>query len=53
MLPGKQGRAIIMRYLQEKDYDSIGIVLGCRSVTARSHVTKGLAELKRKLANKI
>lgn len=53
VLPGKQGGAIIMRYLQERDYDSIGIELGCSPVTARSHVTKGLAELKRKLANKI
>jgi len=48
-LPDKQGRAVVMRYLEQKDYDTIGVSLGCSEATARSHVSKALAALKSQL----
>ncbi len=48
-LPDKQGRAVVMRYLEQKDYETIGISLGCSEATARSHVSKALAALKSQL----
>ncbi|MHC4527500.1 MAG: RNA polymerase sigma factor [Planctomycetota bacterium] len=49
-LPAKQGRAIIMRYLEQEDYGDIAEKLGCSQAGARSHVSKALAALKTKLA---
>jgi RNA polymerase sigma factor (sigma-70 family) len=49
-LPDKQGRAVVMRYLEQKDYETIGVSLGCSGVTARSHVSKAIAALKSQLA---
>ena len=49
-LPVQQGRAIVMRYLEQKDYAVIAAGLGCSEATARSHVSKAVATLKRKLA---
>jgi len=48
-LPNKQSRAIVMRYLQVKDYEKIASEIGCSEATARSHVSKALAALKNKL----
>lgn len=48
-LPEKQGRAVVMRYLEQKDYPAIAIDLGCTEATARSHVSKAVTALKRKL----
>ena len=48
-LPDKQGRAIVMRYLEQKSYDDIAKELNCSSATVRAHVHKGLQKLKRKL----
>ena len=50
-LPTKQGRAIIMRFLEVKDYQKMASELQCSAETARSNVSKGLAELKRSLTN--
>lgn len=52
-LPPKQGRAIIMRYLEEEDYGTIAKRIGCSEATARSHVSKAMAILKRKLAEQV
>jgi len=49
-LPVKQGRAIVMRYLQQKEYPDIANELGCSEATARSHVSKAVAALQKKLA---
>jgi len=49
-LPDKQGRAIVMRYLEQNDYSNIAEKLRCTEAGARSHVSKALAALKDKLA---
>jgi len=50
-LPDKQGRAVVMRYLEEQDYEAIAAALGCSEVTARSHVSKAVAALKSQLVS--
>ena len=50
LLPGKQARAIVMRYLQQQDYENIARQLSCTQAGARSHVSKAVAALKDKLA---
>ena len=49
-LPDKQGRAIVMRYLEHQDYQAIAGTLRCTQAGARSHVSKAIAALKDKLA---
>ena len=49
-LPDKQGKAIVMRYLQQHDYQTIAEKLCCTEAGARSHVSKALAVLKDRLA---
>ena len=49
-LPAKQGRAIVMRYLEQQNYQAIAEKLLCTEAGARSNVSKGLAALKGKLA---
>ncbi len=49
-LPAKQARAIVMRYLEQQDYKDIAGRLRCTEAGARSHVSKAIATLKRKLA---
>ncbi len=49
-LPAKQGRAIVMRYFEQKEYKGISEKLGCSEAGARSNVSKAVATLKGKLA---
>jgi len=49
-LPAKQGRAIVMRYLEQQNYKTIAEKLRCSEAGARSHVSKALATLKTRLA---
>ena len=49
-LPTKLGRAIVMRYLEQHDYETIAAKLSCTKAGARSHVSRALATLKDKLA---
>ncbi len=49
-LPRKQARAIVMRYLQQQDYENIARQLSCTQAGARSHVAKAVAALRGKLA---
>ena len=49
-LPAKQARAIVMRYLEQKDYSAIAEKLNCSEAGARSHVSKAMATLKGRLA---
>ena len=48
-LPERQGRAVVMRYLEQMDYPAIAARLGCREAAARSHVCKAVARLRREL----
>lgn len=48
-LPVKQGRAIIMRYFEQQDYEDIATRLSCSQAGARSNVSKAIATLKDKL----
>jgi len=50
-LPAKQGRAVVMRYLEQRSYQSIAEKLSCSEAGARSNVSKALANLKAKLGN--
>jgi RNA polymerase sigma factor (sigma-70 family) len=50
-LSAKQGRAIVMRYLEQQSYESIAEKLSCSEVGARSNVSKALATLRAKLEN--
>ena len=45
-LPRKQAQAVLLRLLEDQQFDVIARVLGCSEVTARSHVSKGLARLR-------
>jgi RNA polymerase sigma factor (sigma-70 family) len=49
-LPAKQAKAIVMRYLEQQDYENIAGQLHCTEASARSHVSKALEALKNKLA---
>ena len=49
-LGAKQARAIVMRYLEQKDYQAIAEKLGCSEAGARSNVSKAVATLRGKLA---
>jgi len=49
-LPARQGKAVVMRYLEQQDYPAIAVVLGCSEATARSHVSKAVAALRSRLA---
>ena len=49
-LPDKQARAIVMRYLEQHNYETISEKLCCTEASARSHVSKALAAMKDKLA---
>jgi len=49
-LPAKQAKAIVMRYMEQQDYQTVAEKLRCSKAGARSHVSKALAALKGKLA---
>ena len=49
-LPKKQARAIVMRYLEQQDYQAIAEKLSCSKAGARSNVSRAMATLKSKLA---
>jgi RNA polymerase sigma-70 factor (ECF subfamily) len=50
-LPGKQARAIVLRYFEQKKYSEIAENLGCSVAGARSNVSKAIAALKRILSD--
>jgi len=52
-LPARQGRAVVMRYLEQQDYPAIAAGLGCSEATARSHVSKAVAALRSLLATQV
>jgi RNA polymerase sigma factor (sigma-70 family) len=48
-LPAKQAKAIVMRYFEQDDYQTIANKLCCSEAGARSNVAKALATLKSQL----
>ncbi|MFC1762879.1 RNA polymerase sigma factor [Planctomycetota bacterium] len=48
-LPVKQSQAVVMRYLEQRDYPDVAERLGCSPTSARSHVSKAVAALREKL----
>jgi RNA polymerase sigma factor (sigma-70 family) len=51
LLPEKQSAAIVLRYFEQQEYDTIAGKLKCSNAGARSHVSKALASLKNKLSH--
>lgn len=45
-LPRKQRAALALRYFEGLSDDAIADLLGCRPVTVRSHISRGLATLR-------
>jgi RNA polymerase sigma factor (sigma-70 family) len=50
-LPEHQAQAIVMRYIDQHDYQAIAEKLNCTEDTARSHVSKAIAALRENLAH--
>ncbi len=48
----QQAQAVFLRLFENESYTSIGEVLGCKEETARSHVSKGLSQLRTILVDK-
>ncbi|MFL6105793.1 MAG: RNA polymerase sigma factor [Marmoricola sp.] len=46
-LSADQRAALVLYYVDDTPYDAIAALLGCREATARSHVRRGLAALRR------
>jgi len=51
-LPERQSQAIVMRYIEHLDYETIAAKLDCSAETARSHVSKALTTLRQTLSQK-
>ena len=45
LLPAKQGKAVFLRLIEGENYPVIAGILGCSTATARSHFSKGKANL--------
>lgn len=50
-LPDSQRAALVLRYYADASDEQISHVLGCRRATVRSHVRRGLAAIRRALAD--
>jgi RNA polymerase sigma-70 factor, ECF subfamily len=46
-LPKQQAEAVLMRIVAEESFEAIAQALGCGETTARSHVSKGKARLRK------
>lgn len=44
-LPTTQGKALLLRVMDDEPYNTIALILGCSEVTARSHVSKARARM--------
>jgi len=53
LLPSQQSQAVLLRIVHGEPFDAIAGVLGCNEQTARSHVSKGKAALRKILAVKV
>ena len=50
-LPAKQATAVLMRVLEERPYRAVADALECAEITARVHVMRGRARLRRLLSH--
>lgn len=50
-LPAVQRAAVVLRFYQDHTYADIGEILGCAEATARSHVHRALARMRRRLGD--
>ncbi|MDR1711174.1 MAG: SigE family RNA polymerase sigma factor [Propionibacteriaceae bacterium] len=48
-LPLKQRTAVVMRFYEDASFEEIGDVLGCSEATARSHLHRGVAAMRKNL----
>jgi RNA polymerase sigma-70 factor (sigma-E family) len=48
-LPARQRAAVALRFYEDMSYEEIADALGCRAVTARSHVSRALLALREQL----
>jgi RNA polymerase sigma-70 factor (ECF subfamily) len=46
LLPAKQAKAVFLRLIEGENYPDIAGILGCSAATARSHFSKGKANLR-------
>ena len=51
-LPAQQAQAVLLRIVHGEPFDAIAGVLGCNEQTARSHVSKGKATLRKILMDR-
>lgn len=51
LLSTQQSQALVLRYLDQRDYADVAQQLGCSPAAARSHVSKALAAMKQKLSS--
>ena len=49
-LSEQQGRAVVMRYLETKEYQQVAQELNCSEAAARTHVSNAIAALKKKMS---
>lgn len=52
-LPATQRAAVVLRYFEDLSFAEIAETLGCREVTARSHVHRAMATLRTRLEGEI
>ena len=48
-LSKKQSIAVLMRVVEEKNYDEIALIMNCSEATVRTHVKRGREKLKKRL----
>ena len=48
-LPGVQRAAVVLRFYRDLSYAEVAVVLGCREATARSHVHRALAAMRKQM----
>ena len=51
-LPPRQRAAVLLRYLHDQDDAAIAAVLGCRVVTVRSLISRGLSSVRREIEHR-
>jgi RNA polymerase sigma-70 factor (sigma-E family) len=51
-LPPRQRAAVLLRYLHDQDDAAIAAVLGCRAVTVRSLISRGLSTVRREFEHR-
>lgn len=50
-LPRQQAQAVLLQVVEDQPFEQMAVALGCSEATARSHVSKGKARLRKLLAH--